>query len=87
MPAEQATLFGECSGVAIVSCRAADLSRLLELADAERVPATPIGMTGGSRLSFSIGGRTVIDLPVSEAEAIWHTGLDRYFDRSPSGRC
>jgi phosphoribosylformylglycinamidine synthase subunit PurL len=74
-----ATLFGESASRAIVAASAGRTAELLDLARSHAVPAAVIGRTGGARVKISIGGRTVIDLSVAEAEQIWASGLEKYF--------
>ena len=75
-----ATLFGESASRVVVSVAANRTAELVALASAAAVPATPIGRVGGDRIRISIAGRRVIDEPVGEAERIWSTAIDRYFE-------
>jgi len=75
------TLFGEAPSRIVVSVAKPDLQILLSRAAEAGVPARAIGQTGGSRLRIAIEGRPAVDLPVSEAEAIWSTALEGYFKR------
>jgi hypothetical protein len=43
------------------------------------VPAREVGTTGGGRINVLINGDTAIDMPVSDAEAIWDSALENYF--------
>jgi hypothetical protein len=36
---------------------------------------------GGDRLRLAVGGRVVVDEVAGEAERIWATALDGYFER------
>jgi phosphoribosylformylglycinamidine synthase II len=74
-----AALFGESASRAVVSVRAADRDRLLQMAAEARVPAQLIGMTGGSRLVMRVSGQPAIDVPVAEVERVWATAIARHF--------
>jgi phosphoribosylformylglycinamidine synthase len=74
-----ATLFGESASRAVVTVRPESRAAFMRLADEAGVPAEVIGATGGSRLTMTVGGRPAIDCPVSEAERIWSTALERHF--------
>jgi phosphoribosylformylglycinamidine synthase len=76
-----ATLFGESASRVIVSVSPDRLSGVLELAAASRVPARPIGRTGGHRLRMSVGDQLVVDLSIRDAERAWASALERYFSR------
>jgi phosphoribosylformylglycinamidine synthase len=74
-----AALFGESASRVVVSAVPDDVTRILERAAAANVPARVIGQTGGNRLRMSVGGQTVIDQSVDEAERVWAAAIDRYF--------
>jgi phosphoribosylformylglycinamidine synthase len=75
-----ATLFGESASRAVVSVAPGDTARLLEAAKALGVPARKIGVTGGSSIAIAIDGKGgVIEVPVSDAETRWSTGLSTWF--------
>jgi hypothetical protein len=57
------------------------VAKLLARAAEAGVPARAIGKTGGSRIRITVEGQPAIDLPVSEAETIWSTALEKYFKR------
>jgi hypothetical protein len=59
--------------------RSADRAALIELANTSGVAAKLIGTTGGSHLVLRVGGRTVIDIPIDVAEAVWATAIGRHF--------
>jgi hypothetical protein len=40
-----------------------------------------IGRVGGSVLRIAVAGGTAIDLPVDEAERVWASAIERYFER------
>jgi len=73
------TLFSESASRVVVSVAPDQLGALLALAKAFGVPALEIGSTGTSRITLSINGRNVIDMPVGDAEAIWDVVLDNCF--------
>jgi phosphoribosylformylglycinamidine synthase len=77
--AAEATLFGESASRVIVSVDPAHLDRLLSRAQSCGVAATLIGRTGSSRIRIAVGGDTLIDVAVAEAEQIWKTAIERYF--------
>jgi phosphoribosylformylglycinamidine synthase len=76
-----ATLFSESASRVIVSVARDQLKLLLERAREMGIPAREIGRTGSSRIRVSINGRGVIDVAVSEAEAIWDSALEKYFQQ------
>jgi phosphoribosylformylglycinamidine synthase len=75
-----ATLFGESASRVIVSVRREQVDELLALAAREQVPAAVIGRVGGSRIRIAIDGRAAIDEPLADAERIWTTSIERYFE-------
>ena len=72
-------MFSESASRVVVSVARDQVAALLARAQALGVPAQEIGTTGGTRVSVSINGHKVIDLEVSEVEAIWNNALDNYF--------
>jgi len=75
-----ATLFGESASRVVVSVAPAQMAELVALASAAGIPVTQIGHVGGDRIRISIEGRRVIDEPVQDAELIWSTAIDQYFE-------
>jgi phosphoribosylformylglycinamidine synthase len=75
-------LFSESASRVVVSVAPADLESLLRLAAVAAVPAVRIGTTGGGRVRIAVGGTTAIDVSVSEAEALWSTAIEKYFQRA-----
>ena len=73
------TLFSESPSRVVASVAQDRLDSALALAREFGVPALEIGRTGTSRISVLIDGGGVIDLPVTEAEGIWDTALDKAF--------
>jgi phosphoribosylformylglycinamidine synthase len=76
---DAAALFGESASRVVVSVAQAQLSGVLERAAAANVAARVIGRTAGTRLQITVGGTTVIDLSVADAERAWSTAIDQYF--------
>jgi phosphoribosylformylglycinamidine synthase II len=75
-----AALFGESASRVVVSLVSDTVSSVLQRAAAVGVPARVIGRTGGNRLRMAVGGDVVVDQPVAEAERVWSTAIDRYFE-------
>ncbi len=78
---DAAALFGESASRVIVSTTSGDVAKVLEQATMGGVPARVIGRTGGNLLRIAVGGRTVIDMPVTDAERAWSTAIERYFEK------
>jgi phosphoribosylformylglycinamidine synthase len=76
------TLFGESATRAIVSVAPGRVDELLTAAQAANVPAIGVGRVGGDRIRISIAGRVVLDEPLIEAERIWATTIESYFERA-----
>jgi phosphoribosylformylglycinamidine synthase len=76
-----AALFGESASRVIVSASPERAADVLARADAAGVPASVIGRVGGSVLRVAVAGETAIDLPVDEAERVWASAIERYFER------
>ena len=79
--ASTSTLFSESASRVVVSADRDHVGTLLEHARALGVPALEIGTTGSSRIDVAVGGRNVLDVAVSEAEAIWDTALETRFKK------
>jgi phosphoribosylformylglycinamidine synthase len=77
--ASTSTLFSESASRVIISVARDELGSLLARAKTFGVPAREIGQTGSDRISVSINGRRVIDMPVGEAEGIWDSALETHF--------
>jgi phosphoribosylformylglycinamidine synthase len=75
-----ATLFGESASRAVVSATPERTDELLAEASAAGVPAEIIGRVGGDRIRIAVDRRTVIDTPLSDAERVWSTTIDQYFE-------
>jgi phosphoribosylformylglycinamidine synthase len=78
---EAAALFGESASRVVVSATADNVTEVLQRAAVAGVPARVIGETGGNRLRIAVGGATVIDLSVDEAERGWSTAIEHVFAR------
>ena len=77
-----APLFSESASRVVVSVAAADEAALLARAADAGVPARRIGTTGGDRIRISVGGTSSIDVGVSDAERVWSTSIEKYFQRA-----
>jgi phosphoribosylformylglycinamidine synthase len=73
------TLFSESASRVVISVARDQVAALLRRAKNLAVPAWEIGRTGTSRIRVSIHGANIIDIAVSEAEAIWDAALDKRF--------
>ncbi|MBI4263246.1 MAG: phosphoribosylformylglycinamidine synthase subunit PurL [Acidobacteria bacterium] len=79
--ADVAALFGESASRVVVAVSAERTAELLALAAREGVPAEVIGRVGGERIHLAVSGRTVVDERLADAERVWSSGIDRYFER------
>jgi phosphoribosylformylglycinamidine synthase len=79
--AAASTLFSESASRVILSVAPECAAALKQRAKDFGVPARHIGTTGTSRIVVLINGRSVVDLAVDEAEAIWDTALEQHFKR------
>ena len=75
-----ATLFGESPSRVVVSVDPAQVSELMGLATREGVPAAVIGRVGGDHIRLAIAGTTLVDEPLADAERVWATAIDQYFE-------
>ncbi len=75
-------LFSESASRIVVSVATGDEAALLARAAEARVPARRIGTTGPDRIRIAVGGVPSIDMSVSEAEQIWSTAIEKYFQRA-----
>ncbi|MFH1683702.1 MAG: phosphoribosylformylglycinamidine synthase subunit PurL [Candidatus Margulisiibacteriota bacterium] len=71
---KDALLFGESQSRIIISCNLNDVPKVIELAEKFKVPFNAIGKVGDNQ--FVIEG--LVDLPVSEINAVWRKGLTQY---------
>ena len=71
-----ATLFGECCGLVVVSCAAADEARLAAACDAAEVPLEKIGALRGASIALRCG-ELALDVPLEAARAAYEGTLPR----------
>jgi phosphoribosylformylglycinamidine synthase len=76
-----ATLFSESASRVVVSVAPAHVAAFLALASARGVPATQIGRVGGNRIQIAVDGRQVVNELVSDAERIWATSIESWFEK------
>jgi len=74
-----ALFFGETQSRICVTVTDKNRDRFLHLAEQRRVPATPIGMTGGDRIIIAHRGKNLIDIPVLEAFQAWKMAIPSKF--------
>ncbi len=74
-----ALLFGESQSRIVVTCRRANLGRLLETAAARGVPAKAIGRTGGAEITIGQSGRELLRVRVEQAFRVWKDSLPGFF--------
>jgi phosphoribosylformylglycinamidine synthase II len=74
-----ALLFGESQSRFVVTCRRANLERLLEMAAARGIPAKKVGRTGGIEIRIAQSGRELIRVPVEKAFRAWKDSLPDFF--------
>jgi len=75
-----ALLFGESQSRIIVTVKTLDLQKLIELAQKNKVKATPIGTTGGKRIVISYNNQRIIDLTIEEAYRAWKDTIPEIFN-------
>jgi phosphoribosylformylglycinamidine synthase II len=73
-------LFGESQSRILVTCRRANLAKLLALAAARGVSAAAIGRAGGAAIVIRQGGREVLRVPVEKAFRAWKDSLPAFFE-------
>jgi phosphoribosylformylglycinamidine synthase len=78
---DTAALFSESASRVVVSVAPAQLSALLALASAKGVPARQIGRVGGNRIQIAVEGKQVVNELVSDAERIWATAIESWFEK------
>jgi len=76
---EDALLFGESQSRMIMTCRRANLGRVLALAAARGVPARAIGRVGGDAIAVSRKGREILRVPVETGLRAWKDSLPGFF--------
>jgi phosphoribosylformylglycinamidine synthase len=77
---DTAPLFSESASRVVVSVAPGHLTALLAMAASAGVPAKQIGRVGGSRIQIAVVGRAVIDELVTDAERIWATAIESWFE-------
>jgi phosphoribosylformylglycinamidine synthase len=77
-----ATLFGESASRVIVSADPVRAPELLQRARTAAVPAALIGRVGGDHVRIAVDGAAALDEPLADAERLWSTAIERYFERS-----
>lgn len=77
--AEASILFGEAPSRVLVSIAESDFGIVRKKVETADVPIAAQGQTGGDRITISLAGRKVLDLPVADAEAAWRQGMERFF--------
>jgi phosphoribosylformylglycinamidine synthase len=70
-------LFGETTGRALVTFEPGNEAAVRAEAERGGVPFAVVGRVGGDRLAISVGGRNVIDEPVSDLRTLWSTAFAR----------
>jgi phosphoribosylformylglycinamidine synthase len=70
-----ATLFGESASRVVVGAMPEQVERVLTAAAECGVPAQLVGRTGGRTIRVAIAGETAFEVPVTEAEQVWASGL------------
>jgi phosphoribosylformylglycinamidine synthase II len=78
-PRDDALLFGETQSRILMTCRPADLAKLLELAAIRGVPAAAVGRTGGPVIAVQREGREILRVPVERAYRAWKDSLPGFF--------
>ncbi|MBS3886294.1 MAG: phosphoribosylformylglycinamidine synthase subunit PurL [Dethiobacter sp.] len=68
-------LFGESQSRILLSVAADKVELLLALAAQENVPASVIGKTGGQKLSLTVDGHEVINLPLDKMQNAWREAI------------
>ena len=75
--AVHATLFGESASRIVVSTSGDRLEAVMSAARSAGVPAAAIGKTGKDRIRVTVGGQPAIDVPVTDAEHVWASTIER----------
>ena len=75
-------LFSETASRIVISVDASKEKDVLARAAAAGVPARRIGTTGGSRIIISAAGQKAVDVAVAEAEHVWSTAIEHFFQRA-----
>jgi phosphoribosylformylglycinamidine synthase len=75
-----ATLFGESASRVIVSVESDRLDDVIGAAKRAGIAALRIGQSGGSMIRVAVAGRSVMEMPVAEAEALWSSALSDWLE-------
>ena len=78
---DTAALFAESASRVVVSVAPGQLAALLGMAAAASVPANAIGRVGGNRIQITVEGRAAINELVTDAERIWATAIESWFEQ------
>jgi phosphoribosylformylglycinamidine synthase len=65
----------------VVSVAPTQVAALIALAEKAGVPARVIGRVGGNRIQIALEGTLVVDELVSDAERIWATSIESWFEQ------
>ena len=76
-----AVLFGETASRVVISVAREAVQDVRHRAAAAGVPVRAIGKTGGRSLKIAVGGDTLVDVAVADAERAWSDAIERYFAR------
>ena len=76
-----APLFSESASRVVVSVAPGQAATLLSMAAAAGVPAKQIGQVRGHRIAIAVEGRPGINELVSDAERIWATAIESWFEQ------
>ena len=74
-----AQLFGESQSRILITANREDAVRIVGMAAERGVPAAEVGKVGGQAIRFKRRGELVVDVPVSEARALWMTAIPGFF--------
>ena len=78
--ADVSALFGESASRVVVSVEHHRTAELLDLANDAGIPASVLGRVGGKRIRIAVGGRAVLDEPLSDLEQLWSGAIEKYFE-------
>jgi phosphoribosylformylglycinamidine synthase II len=75
----EALLFGESQSRIAITCKPANVGKLIKLARTRGVPIKAIGRTGGAAIEIKQSGRVLLRVPVEKAFRAWKDSLPAYF--------
>jgi phosphoribosylformylglycinamidine synthase len=78
---DTAALFAESASRVVVSVAPGHVDALFSMVAAAGVPAAQIGRVGGNRIQIAVEGRSAINELVSDAERIWATAIESWFEQ------